>query len=63
MTTVYRCWFNYNDARVAVTGTEGACEFKDGFWITGTMHLTKGKDAQYWIPPSQITLIEKGVVL
>ena len=63
MKRVYRCIFNFKGSSIVAIGTEGISEFKDGFWITGTMQLTKGSDCAYWIPPSQITRIEKGVMV
>ncbi len=41
---------------------EGLGSFKDGFWISEKMELVKSVDCKYWIPPSQIVLIEKGDV-
>lgn len=60
---VYQCWFIFKDTTCVVVGREGVGEFKDGFWITGNMKLTKGADSQYWIPPSQLIRIEKGDML
>lgn len=58
--TEYRCWFNFKGSIAVVTSEEGVGAFKDGFWITGTLQLTKGADCQFWIPPSQLVMIEKG---
>lgn len=61
---VYRCWFNFKNAiSVVVTEELGVDRFKEGFWITEGLKLTKGTDGTYWIPPSQIISIEKGVML
>jgi hypothetical protein len=59
---VYRCWFNFKDAICVATSTEGLAGFNKGFWITEQLKLTKGGDCKYWIPPSQIILIEKGAM-
>ena len=58
--TVYKCWFNFKSSTAFAVGIEGVSEFKDGFWITEELQLTKGMLAQYWIPPSQIHRIDKG---
>lgn len=60
MKVVYKCWFHFKGSTVVTLGTEGVSEFKDGFWVTGSLQLTRGLDAQYWIPPSMIRRIEKG---
>lgn len=31
----------------------------NGFWINQDGEYTQGSDAQYWIPPSMLRLIEK----
>jgi hypothetical protein len=31
----------------------------DGFWINKEHKFTRGEDAKYWIPPSQILFVEK----
>jgi hypothetical protein len=59
---LYRCWFTFKGMTAAVIGSEGVSEFKDGFWLTGDLQITKGAGAQYWIPPSQLQRIEKGVM-
>ncbi len=59
--TVYRCWFNFKGSITVVVSEEGIRRFSEGFWITGGLSLTKGVDCQYWIPPSQLIMIEKGV--
>ncbi len=39
--------------------TDGVHAFVGGFWITDDLKFTKGSDAKYYIPPSQILYIEK----
>jgi hypothetical protein len=34
-------------------------DLKDGFWITANHALCREAQGAYWIPPSQIVLIEK----
>lgn len=34
-------------------------DLKDGFWITQDHFLCRETQGHYWVPPSQITLIEK----
>ena len=34
-------------------------DLKDGFWVTSEHVLCRESQGQYWIPPSQIVLIEK----
>ena len=34
-------------------------DLKDGFWITSTHALCREAQGSYWIPPSQVVLIEK----
>ena len=63
MQIIYKCSFNFKDNIAVVVGTEVVFEFKDGFWITGGLQLTKVKDGQYWIPPSQLRRIEREVML
>jgi hypothetical protein len=67
MTYIYKCYFNFTkiyrtdgDAH-HVESTEGLSAFRTGFWISSDMKYTKGFDAKYWIPPSQIIRVEKGV--
>ena len=57
--TQYRCYFIFKDSWHVVESEEGIGRFCSGFWITGTMELTKGSDCKYWIPPSQIKYIDK----
>lgn len=55
----YICHFLFRDAWNAVESEEGIGRFDGGFWVTGTMELTKGSNCKYWIAPSQIKYIEK----
>ncbi len=59
MMTRYVCYFLWRDVWHTVESEEGIRRFDSGFWITGTMELTKASDCKYWIPPSQIKYIEK----
>jgi hypothetical protein len=34
-------------------------DVKDGFWINDKGKFTLGSDCKFWIPPSQIKIIEK----
>jgi hypothetical protein len=34
-------------------------DLKDGFWVTNEHILCRANQGQYWIPPSQLVLIEK----
>jgi hypothetical protein len=38
---------------------DGIHAFVCGFWINDDLKFTKGTDAKYWIPLSQILYIEK----
>ena len=37
-------------------------DLKDGFWITKEHVLCRPSQGHYWIPPSQIVLVEKRFV-
>jgi hypothetical protein len=62
---IYRCYFNFtvihrrDGDNHHVESDEGIAAFRIGFWINDDIKLTKGADAKYWIPPSQIIRIEK----
>lgn len=34
-------------------------DLKDGFWVTNEHNLCRANQGHYWIPPSQLVLIEK----
>jgi hypothetical protein len=34
-------------------------DLKDGFWVTKEHVLCRAAQGHYWIPPSQVVLIEK----
>lgn len=51
------------DGKEKIHRAEGnaLCDFRDGFWISydkGVVAHTKGSDCKYWIPASQLILIE-----
>lgn len=59
--TQYIVWFNLlNDKKtIGIPKGEGIGFIIEGFWINYKFNLTVGDDAKFWIPPSQILLIEK----
>ena len=55
----YVCHFATKYGCGITQSEEGVDAFSRGFWITESLVYTKGSDAKYWIPPSQIMYIEK----
>lgn len=61
----YKCVFDFGNsmlrrqARSVVCNQDGIYAFAGGFWLTSELKYTKGSDAVYWIPPSQILHVEK----
>jgi len=70
MSYTYRCYFEFKELKQGIIysrsdihrvsySNDGIWAFTNGFWITHELKFTKGSDAKYWIPPSQILYIEK----
>jgi len=36
-------------------------DVKDGFWVDDQFNPTRTNDAKYWIPPSQVLFVQKGL--
>jgi hypothetical protein len=60
----YKCYFRFakrylrEDSAHTVIGS-GFFDFTKGFWINEDLEFTRGADSRYWIPVSQILLVEK----
>lgn len=54
----YVCAFRFN-LMERKTRAECIAYFKEGFWINEEYQITLGDDCKFWIPPSQISYIEK----
>lgn len=62
----YKCVFNFckitrrdGQHHSVSYDQDGIHAFVCGFWINDDLKFTKGTDAKYWIPLSQILYIEK----
>lgn len=56
--TKYKCYYSYKDLKFTAISDYFA-DFKDGFWITEDFVYNTLYEGKYWIPPNQISLIER----
>lgn len=55
----YKCYYNFKDLHFTAFSFYFG-DFKDGFWINENHEFASDSiDNKYWIPPNQISLIER----
>lgn len=61
--TIYRCHYNFTsiwDSEMRVVDIPSISDITDkGFWLDKNFRFTKTSSAKYWIPASQVLMVEK----
>ncbi len=60
MDTMYYCYFLFYD-KLQCTHAKNISVFQKGFWVGIDFNYTNGSDCVYWIPPTKIEYIKKGI--